>query len=248
MSTKKRSFKEVNDDANLPININEPSQKKQKIAAKSANITSKLFENQYDQCQFQKLYKSITASSLVKSMDISSDLIQELAEFATGRLKQCSNKECKDRISVLRQDKELYDETHNYASKLKYKICQHTKQIYCGECMNKTMLTTCYCMGTSLEPIMRLELISNNSKCMECGTYFPGYDCCCWRPCDGENCFDKCGNYCIQCVTQNFHYCYYCDYGGGEAICGKCTICQRCREERDLSDSDRNNLYFDSYE
>ena len=214
--------------------------KKEPILAIDTRISSKLFENKFDQLQYQKIYKNIIRSPLIRKLEISNDIIQELAEFATGKLKQCHNRKCYEVVNVLQEDKKLYDpsnKTHDYSTKLLYKKCVYSESIYCFECMDKTVLAKCYCKcGKSRrsrrEPIMRLELISNNSQCSACGTYFPASECYCWRSCDGEYCQDE-KYFCIECVRSQFHECATCDYGGNEALCRLCHMCELCRDKDD---------------
>eukprot|EP01084_Bolivina_argentea_P248461 415634_1 len=228
-----KTYKEAQRRIQLELSSNEPSSKKRKLNDFSLRIQSSIFLNSSDHSQFQQLFTYISNSELSQSFNLSNIINKEIAEFATGQWKQCSNPKCCTQISVLCQDEQIYGNNHENAHKLGYKMCVKSgvfnkvygvpgaKKYYCIQCMDLAISCDCSCCDT-------LYLPSNCDKCdicksdmcncgciLECMShmYCVTYKC---NICDLKTC-NKCNEneYCSRCDA------YFC-YGS----CGK-TLCVR---------------------
>eukprot|EP01084_Bolivina_argentea_P083366 150930_1 len=96
-------------------NVNEPPLKKRKLAS-SAFFTHKL-----DNEQYQQIFNAIDNSPMIQSLHITHSISRNIAEFANGQFKKCSNDKCKNDISILHQDRKIYDNNHENSVQVGYK-------------------------------------------------------------------------------------------------------------------------------
>eukprot|EP01084_Bolivina_argentea_P319584 554304_1 len=113
MSThKKRSYNHLDITSTY-----EPQSKKQKLC----KISSALFPNQADHHQFETIFNTIDNSQLIKSMEVCHFINKNIAEYATGYFEDCFNNKCTNKIPILFQDGQIYNNNHNNAHKIGYK-------------------------------------------------------------------------------------------------------------------------------
>ena len=93
---------------------------------------------QVDKAQFFRILFAIEESALVMECRLTDDLKRELAAFATGEWVSCRNQSCGEAISVLREDRQLYQEAQRKGESVeavfKY-IGYRISDFSCAECM-----------------------------------------------------------------------------------------------------------------
>lgn len=121
------------------------------------------------------------------------EMLKEIAEFATGRVKNCDNSDCDQIICILSDDQlkfPRFNYNHDYSNILGYKYCQISEKYYCHDCMDIT--TTCQLSDACSALIIpssttdkcakcKIQIHDNCFKvesCSDCGKRF------CWR-CQG---------------------------------------------------------------
>eukprot|EP01084_Bolivina_argentea_P248457 415630_1 len=193
--------------------ITEPPIKKQKLNNNSFQIKSIWFLNDSDQYQFKQLYSIIDNSQLSKQLKITHPINKEIAEYATGNFKPCNGTiNCTNKIPILCQDKEIYNNNHNNYNKLGYKYCIESDKYFCFKCMEYATENDCECCST-------LHFTPNCNKCHLCESELYICDCGCEFEC----------SYIWECTNNNCNFkgCYEC---GGTIACIACNneFCTKC--------------------
>ena len=164
------------------------------------NIESQYFQNKNDQAQFLEIFQSIQQSLAHISQDIS----KEIAEYATGDIKHCYNDKCKQEISTLCIDKDIYDNNPENVNKLGYKYCNKSSEKYfCNKCMDNVQNDNC--CGSLL-------YVPSSDKCRDCKI-----------PINSECDCDK-----FECRICNVKYCEECQDMKECTACGEEYFCEGC--------------------
>eukprot|EP01084_Bolivina_argentea_P309672 535705_1 len=197
-------------------NTNQLPLKKQKLASNHNHTSSSFFTHILDNEQYQQIFNAIDNSPMIQSLHITHSISSNIAEFASGRFKKCVNDKCKNDISILHQDRKIYDNNHENSVQVGYKWCVSDK-LFCSDCMD--LVTPCDC--DECERYDRGFLIFALNKCDSCMTpmtYYVSIDIDCER---SEWICDKCkGKYCRECNVLQFLCCTNC----GDYMCNKCYI------------------------
>eukprot|EP01084_Bolivina_argentea_P250028 418755_1 len=180
---------------------------------KSLKPTTKLFTNNFDQSQFIDLYSAIFSSQLSNSLQIQRVIIKEIAEFATGQFVNCANPNCTNQISILVEDKTIYDNDHANAQKVHYKWCIVSGKKWCNQCMDLASTKFCYCQQ---------EVNNDWDPCCDRLTFKP--DCGTYNCCSEYFCNCKCG--CSECISYKGKECYYCEF----KTCLECDEIWQCKD------------------
>eukprot|EP01083_Nonionella_stella_P248821 861031_1 len=94
-------------------NTNQLPLKKQKLASNHNHTSSAFFTHILDNEQYQQIFNAIHNSPMIQSLHITHSISSNIAEFASGRFKKCVNDKCKNDISILHQDRKIYDNHEN---------------------------------------------------------------------------------------------------------------------------------------
>ena len=199
-----------------------PSPKRRKLNhTRRPIISSKLFCS-FDQDQFRRIFKSIEKSAYIRQLDVSKVISKEIAEYATGQIKDCANTECEQTIIILNQDLAEYNNDHSNSQKLNFKYCFITESFYCLQCMHLAQTANfCNCDDVLYFP-------SNKNQCMHCKEFinFGGPGRC---PCN-HGWSQKCSECELELIS-----CNYCSVPEqwSECVgddCGK-KVCAKCSED-----------------
>ena len=132
----KRFFDEISEE-DFSDDIIKPLPKKRKLAD-----SSNVFTTSKDYGQFDLIHRAINGWEWISSMKIP-HISKEIAEYATGMVKECANPACNEKMVVLEQDLIDYVQppawraAHYYANKIGFKWnwkVQNT-EFYCLHCM-----------------------------------------------------------------------------------------------------------------
>eukprot|EP01084_Bolivina_argentea_P013157 24656_1 len=219
--SKKRQFNDIESSSN------EPPMKKHKTNTDVIAIKS-MFMHSNDHSQFKQLFTIIDNTELSKLLHVPHFINKHIAEYSTGQFVGCNNSKCNNKIHILYQHKEIYNNNHDNANKLGYKWCENSDKYYCNECMDLTVACKsecdCLCFKT------------DSDKCIECNGCLCNFECqkkkCVQFHC--ESCYSK--GSCYDCYSQIhvFQQCNDC----GKKVCSNCThdgwsldyfcVCNRC--------------------
>ena len=126
--------KPIEDESSL--SCDGPSPKRRKLKHTSRPIVSSKLYHSSDQDQFRRIFKSIENSAYIRQLDVSKVINKEIAEYATGQIKDCANTECTEKIIILDQEFLEYNSDHSNSDELKFKYCADTQSFYCAQCMH----------------------------------------------------------------------------------------------------------------
>eukprot|EP01084_Bolivina_argentea_P203646 347775_1 len=254
-TSSKRSFSKFNCE-NSNTEYDEPPTKKQKMNDSSLVISSKLFSDKSDYSQFETIFVAINNSQLTQQLNVYSGIIKEIAEYSTGTIHYCSNKQCKKDIFVLNKDMEHYY-YHGTAEQLGFEYCPKSKSFYCEYCLKFLIIK--YCNFSNCEYYQR-DWPSNfeTCKCTECDSIV--YNCYCFD--SSINFPNLCNNNKCQNKGEKIIICYNCHHSTGwhgyykaepclkcdELVCLKCSgyynecerICTKCEQETNQKCGNKN--------
>ena len=174
-------------------------------------VKSQTFKDEEDQSQFQELYKIINGALLGFTPYIN----KEIAEYATGNIYNCNNKQCDEQIVIFHQDITKYDkQKHSNSKRLGFKYCSKSDTVYCPNCMDGVMIaTSCPCKG--------LYFPSNpNTRCKRCKSVI----------------HDNCMKMCQRCDKNGIISCFYCGHNRRCQGCNKFSCNQCSNKMQDESD------------
>eukprot|EP01084_Bolivina_argentea_P309670 535703_1 len=245
-------------------NTNQLPLKKQKLASNHNHTSSSFFTHILDNEQYQQIFNAIDNSPMIQSLHITHSISSNIAEFASGRFKKCVNDKCKNDISILHQDRKIYDNNHENSVQVGYKWCVSDK-LFCSDCMD--LATVCNC--SMCDEHKREFLIFALNKCDSCLTPMsyaycdnPDTDIDCeyneWicNKCGGKYC-DDCNveliRNCLSCSKLFCDKCYIMPSGwtdDGDCVCHKCydwneTVieCENCNVKYELLFKGNKNLW-----
>eukprot|EP01083_Nonionella_stella_P120360 360586_1 len=200
---------------------NSPSSKKRKITIQ-------------DPSKQETIEAIIDESELIHQLNIPIIIHKEIASYAEGKVKYCSNKQCNQVICVFNED----------GTNTRYKCCVSGSQTFCTECMEfaipaiematHTSDTSCGCdesganklhcyaediKGCYARCCHRLQFVPDCPKCDFCHEPIP-------LQCDCHHMYSKCDN----CGSKS---CSNCDI---DSVCISCnkTICCTCKQDTDV--------------
>lgn len=134
-----------------PVDSKEPALKRQRFDNPFV-MTSNLFSNDFDQKQFQAIFKSLDNLPLIITENVTEYISKTIAEYTTGDWKKCANEKCNESISILQQNNIwkycnyqychnkkcnecVYDEHGTISRNIGYKHCHHSDRYSCSECI-----------------------------------------------------------------------------------------------------------------
>ena len=256
-SSLKRTFSDLNDEN--ATKYPEPSAKRIKLADDQSMKTT--FMNNKDHKECTEYLLSIEQADLIQSLQIPLDINREIAEFATGDIKQCGNKECKAGICVLNEaiiafengketewtycnQKDVYFCELCEPSTIKF-ICCNTIQYVtedrkCGACRDSD-LPFCVDKYGDYSLLMGYkcnfcDALDDDRTCKDCGEWA------CYFHHDMRGCYDDKHNGCCKsngfCILCDEAFCDGCDDENGY-FCDKCweSFCGTCwKQQKDYMD------------
>ena len=176
--------------------------------ASSISVTSNLFTNSFpDQYIFQQVYNNISNTHMMQKLLVPQDIVQNIAEYATGYTHLCANRNCDDKVNILSSDRLIYNLDHKNAIKVGYK--RNVREIegaksvwFCIKCMDDVV--DCGCNECIFKPKTNYPLFhpNNHNKCHNCSRLIV-----------------KCPNHC-KCNQSSICKTTDCD----SKLCGSCTI------------------------
>ena len=134
-----------------------------RLKTEEYKIKSKLFHtDDGDQKQFKDIFEAIKSSTISTKMSTPCDIIKEIAEYATGNIKPCNNKDCNADIHRLHDH---YDNISN-DNERGYGLCRKSVRYWCSECM---------CALKECEEGAKCKIHPADPHCANCSEYH--YDC-----------------------------------------------------------------------
>eukprot|EP01083_Nonionella_stella_P019816 54981_1 len=202
--------------------------------------------------EIESICKILDESSLIHHLCIPSIITKEIAEYAKGEVKCCSNTRCNQRICVFNEDNTNPSE---------YKCCVSGAQIFCHNCMEFTIpalqmsthpnhhrnFNVCDGSHGGYRCSHTLEFIPDCSNCSGCHQPLPKHCKCvfcqpksrrkCYK-CDAETCFK-----CAQSKSNNatLSKCASCK----RQTCSQCKtiVCSGCYDARAIECDQCNASY-----
>ena len=197
--------------------LEDPPNKRRKV---KSNEISKKFSNERDQKSFEKLFKAVNKSQIIKQLKIPSDISMEIAYLAVGKTVLCESKWCQNQVIILEQDKEDGIKSNNNFYKFAGRCNWNDDDgvYFCSKCMID--LEKCGCNRWTLinEDTVKYCYFCDE-KVMECifrDCQYGGIYLCNFGSCSKESCYDCnysctscCGDYCVNCWSV--HAQTYCE-------------------------------------
>ena len=167
------------------------------------NKIKSMFSDEDDHNQFMKLFESIGETAIAKQLNLSNDIIKEVAEHATGDWETCGDPDCGELVSVLEGQQTYW--CPGCMKNVKYYECELHDQLllpiiededdyYCHLCRDWSAVNT-------------LIACCGGDECGVCGTKY--CETCIYRGEFGKNYLEnagectKCGDWtCSDCVVE----------------------------------------------
>eukprot|EP01084_Bolivina_argentea_P059579 108824_1 len=230
MSSRKRQFEESDNSSSEPIL---PPPKKQKLL--NDYFYTSTFQNSTDHNQFVFYFNIIQKNQLIQSLNIPSIINREIAEYATGTIKPCSNLNCNEGICILNSDWKNFNK--NKITKWTY--CDRKNNYFCEKCKPHTLYFNCcdttQCILNSKKcDFLTYDKDKTKTMCYDRvkDTYLMGYKCLYCNYDENGICPD-CGEWSckydrIKCDNNQHNFC--CSLMG---ICNKCNarFCNKCTDD-----------------
>ena len=193
--------------------------------SRKVNAKSSLFSTKEDLHQFQRICKLIEQAALVLESHVSMDVIQEIAEFATGDVLVCAATGCSSKVITLWED---FEDDHHVEHE-SYALDRIRKECYCSSCKSYVeWCDDCKYFNTYFDEA--------RDKCHKCHT--PLWICGFLL---GRKCKNRARIWRYECKKCNALTCldcvWLCESGGH--ICSICFLCQYWGEDN-CDQLDRN--------
>ena len=139
MPSRKRTFSDLNESASDKKDAGSQELPSKKVKLEVDRSIKTRFLNSKDHKACIKYLQSIEESDLIQSLQIPQDVNREIAEYTTGLIKECGNKDCKAGICVLNEAMVNFEN----GKETEWNYCVEKDIFFCSLCKPSTVKFIC---------------------------------------------------------------------------------------------------------